>query len=84
FPELPVPTPSKMDQSSLEDSSKPDSNGDIEDPDYRFTADTAEERGPYFPNQKGLDDLIRDFGLTKSNADLLTSRLKQWNLLNLL
>jgi hypothetical protein len=26
--------------------------------------------------------LIRDLGLTKSNAELLTSRLKQWNLLD--
>jgi hypothetical protein len=45
---------------------------DIADPDYNFT-DTAEDRKPYFPNQKDLNDLIRDLGLTKSNAELLTS-----------
>src|SRR6218665_1507020 len=42
----------------------------------------VEERRPYFPNQKDVNDLIRDLGLTKSNAKLLISRLKQWNLLD--
>jgi hypothetical protein len=31
---------------------------------------------------KDLNDLIRDLDLTKSNAEVLTSRLKQWNLLD--
>ena len=54
---------------------------DIGEPDYGFI-DAVEERRPYFPNQKDINDLIRDLGLTKSNAELLTSRLKQWNLLD--
>ena len=29
-----------------------------------------------------MDELIRDMGLTKENAELLTSRLKEWNLLD--
>ena len=41
-----------------------------------------EQRWPYFPNQKDVNDLIRDLGLTKFNAELLLSRLKQWNLLD--
>ncbi|XP_061420717.1 uncharacterized protein LOC133350399 [Lethenteron reissneri] len=41
-----------------------------------------EERTPYYPNLKDLNDLIRDLGLTESNAELLTYRLKQWNLLD--
>jgi hypothetical protein len=36
----------------------------------------------HFPTQHELDDLIRDLGLTKSNAELLASRLKEWNLLD--
>ena len=36
---------------------------------------------PHFPNQRELDDLIRDLGLTKSGAELLASRLNEWNLL---
>ena len=80
-PELPIPTPPKRDQPSSGDSSKSDSQEDIRDPDYGFT-DAVEERRPYFPNQKDINDLIRDLGLTKSNAELLTSRLKQRNLLD--
>src|SRR6218665_3359506 len=56
------------------------SEEDIGDPDYVFT--DALRRGPYCPNQKDVNDLIRDLGLTKSNAELLISRLKQWNLLD--
>jgi hypothetical protein len=80
-PELPVPNPPKRDQPSSGESSKSDSEEDIADPDYNFT-DAAEEKKPYFPNQKDLNDLIRDLGLTKSNAELLTSRLKEWKLLD--
>ena len=36
---------------------------------------------PHFPNKTELDDLIRDLNLTKSGAELLTSRLMEWNLL---
>src|SRR6218665_666178 len=42
----------------------------------------VEERRPYFPNQKDVNDLIRGLGLTKCNAELLISRLKEWNLLD--
>ena len=45
--------------------------------------DFDEDRGrPHFPTQEELNDLIRDLGLTKSNAEVLTSRLKEWNLLD--
>ena len=80
-PELPISTPPKRDHPSSGDSSKSDSEEDIGDPDYGFT-DAVVERRPYFHNQKDISDLIRDLGLTKSNAELLTSRLKQRNLLD--
>ena len=52
-----------------------------EDTDADFCeASTSEE--PHFPNQQEMDDLIRDMGLTKENAELLTSQLKEWNLLD--
>ncbi|XP_051563221.1 uncharacterized protein LOC127446368 [Myxocyprinus asiaticus] len=79
--ELPVSTPQKREQPSLEESSKSESEKDVVDPDDNFRGG-AEERNPYYPNQKDLNDLIRDLGLTKSSAELLTSRLKQWNLLD--
>lgn len=44
--------------------------------------DESENKQPHFPNQNELNDLIREMGLTKFNAELLTSRLKQWNLLD--
>ena len=74
--ELTIPTPPKKDQPSSEDSSKSDSEQDIGDLDHGFT-DAVEESRPYFPNQKDSNDLIRDLGLTKSNAELLTPRPKQ-------
>lgn len=36
---------------------------------------------PHSPNQGELDNLIRDFGLTKSGLELLSSNLKDKNLL---
>ena len=74
--ELSIPTPPKRDQPSSGGTSKSDSEEDIGDPDYGFT-DAVEERRLYFPNQKDINDLIRDLGLTNSNAEFLTSRLKQ-------
>ncbi|XP_037400093.1 uncharacterized protein LOC119264997 isoform X2 [Pygocentrus nattereri] len=79
-PELPVPTLPDRATPPSEESSRSDTQEDVEDHDFSSCAD--EERKPYYPNQKDLNDLIRDLGLTKSNAELLTSRLKQWNLLD--
>ena len=42
--------------------------------------DATEESNSYYPNQEDLNDLIRDLGLSKLSGDLLTSKLKQWNL----
>jgi hypothetical protein len=75
--ELPVPTPPQ----SVEAAAVPldlDSPGDVSD-DCDFEDPNLQ---PHFPNQQELDDLVRDLGLTKSNAELLTSRLKEWNLLD--
>ncbi|KAL6478203.1 hypothetical protein MHYP_G00140380 [Metynnis hypsauchen] len=79
-PELPVPTPPDRATPPSEESSRSDTQEDVEDHDFSSYAD--EEQKPYYPNQKDLNDLIKDLGLTKSNAELLTSRLKQWNLLD--
>ncbi|KAL6470805.1 hypothetical protein MHYP_G00219240 [Metynnis hypsauchen] len=75
-----LPTPPDRATPPSEESSRSDTQEDVEDHDFSSCAD--EERKPYYPNQKDLNDLIRDLGLTKSNAELLTSRLKQWNLLD--
>lgn len=45
------------------------------DPDY------VTEVEPHLIKQTELNDLVRDLGLTKENAELLSSRLLQWHLL---
>ena len=53
-----------------------------EDDDANFEVDTSfSSKDPHFPNQNELDDLSRDLGLTKAKAEILSSRLKEWNLL---
>ena len=59
-----------------EDSATASENSDI---DAEYAPTTSAE--PHFPTKQELDDLIRDLGLTKSGAELLTSRLNEWNLL---
>ncbi|XP_076053500.1 uncharacterized protein LOC143032522 [Oratosquilla oratoria] len=75
--ELPVPTPPMREQQCLQKNSSSEEHEDT-DPEFR---DATDDRNPYYPNQEDINDLIRDLGLTKSNGELLTSRLKQWNLL---
>ena len=53
--------------------------GENSDIDAEYAPTTSAE--PHFPTKKELDDLIRDLGLIKSRAELLTSRLNEWNLL---
>ena len=72
--ELPIPNPPQTVEE--ENPSGDDSN------DSDFTSTSITSRTPHFPNQKEMNDLIRDLGLTKSNSELLTSRLKEWNLLD--
>ena len=52
------------------------------DDDADFEVDTnCSSKDPHFPNQNKLDDLSRDLGLTKAKAEILSFRLKEWNLL---
>ena len=78
--QLPVPIPNRSkDLVSADESTTDEDNIKI---DAYVLNSNLEEKKPCYPNQKDLNDLIRDLGLTKSNAELLTSRLKQWNLLD--
>ncbi|XP_076329323.1 uncharacterized protein LOC143235242 [Tachypleus tridentatus] len=63
-PELPVPTLPERKQPSSEESSKSEEEVDIEGPDYNFRGADGESN-PYYPDQRDLNDLIRDLGLTK-------------------
>ena len=72
--QLPVPIPTRCQDPVSADESTTDED-DITIDDYVLNSN-LEEKKPYYPNQKDLNDLIRDLGLTKSNTELLTSRLK--------
>ena len=74
--QVPVPVPNRCQDPASADKSTYDED-DITIGDYVLNSN-LEEKKPYYLNQKDLNDLIRDLGLTKSNAELLTSRLKQW------
>lgn len=44
--------------------------------------ESTETSIPHFPIQSEIDDLVRDMALPKGKAEIMTSRLKQWNLLD--
>jgi hypothetical protein len=77
--EYPIPAPPPQQHSSEEENSNEDYSDDSDDVEFD---DPHASKDPHFPKQAELDDLIRDLGLTISNAELLTSRLKEWNLLD--
>ena len=67
-----------QDPVSADESTSDEDNITIDD--YVLNSNLEEKK--HYPNQNDLNDLIRDLGWTKSNAELLTARLKQWNLLD--
>ncbi len=75
-----VPAPPERSQLSEESSKSEDEVNREEDCDIIDTVVAG--MNPYYPNQRDLNDLIKDLGLTKSNGELLISRLNEWNLLN--
>ena len=72
-PELPIPqSPTTH---AISSTSSEDDNAD-------FEADTqCSSKDFRFPNQNELDDLTRDLGLTTAKTEILSSCLKEWNLL---
>ena len=74
---LPVPDPPQNFNSSETDSSTASTHSDSRDQAY----DTDDGK-PHLIVQSELNDLIRDLNLSKDKAELLASRLKQWNLLS--
>ena len=60
-----------------------DNNSDVEFKSISSDSDefSPQENTPHLINQAELNDLIRDLQLSRSKAELLGSRLQQWNLL---
>ena len=77
--DLPVPTPpKKFDAAEQSGTSGSEPEGAAVDAEYKPpTLSTA----PHLITQGELNDLTRDLSLSKNQAELLGSRLKQWNLL---
>ena len=70
-----IPAPPTIDQVNMEILDKYD--------DYMKEQEdeTWQSDEPHFPNQHELDGLDTDLNLPKAGAELLASRLKEWNLL---
>jgi hypothetical protein len=77
-PDIPIPTPWK-----LFDTSPPDSEYDVSDSDddVHFQPTTSSE--PQLFTQSELNDLVRDLGLPKDCTEILGSILQSRNLLSL-
>jgi hypothetical protein len=75
---LPVPTP-PADPQSLPPSSSEESEG--EQSDVYESVGESSSCGHHLINQAELNDLVRDLSLSKQHAELLASRLGEWQLL---
>ena len=79
--DLPVPQPPTEKEDTLsvdEGASTSTENGqELIESDLSF----QHESSPLLINQERLNDLVRDLYLSKENAEVLESRLQQWNLL---
>jgi hypothetical protein len=81
---LPVPKPPESwtldeeDEKETGDDEEPTQMEAAADPD--FVPSTSSD--PHLISQAELNDLVRDLGLSKSQAELLGSRLQGWNLLS--
>jgi hypothetical protein len=79
--ELPVPKPPE-DKTLLDQS---DDNSISSDECHQMDEEylpTLSDKDIHLINQGDLNDLVRDLYLSKSQSELLTSRLKQWNLVD--
>ncbi|KAK5643931.1 hypothetical protein RI129_007776 [Pyrocoelia pectoralis] len=80
---LPVPIPPEQyvlqSDEDMESECRQQPESLQQDPDY--TPESISPSRPHKISQEELNDLIRDLELPKSKAELLGSRLQQWNLL---
>lgn len=77
--DLPIPSQPPPDAFTQVESS---SESDVltEASSSEFDMEAGSSKSPVFINQCMLNDLVRDLALPKNKAEILGSRLKQWNL----
>lgn len=81
--DLPVPTPpGRSDQTHTDTSSSVTMHQSSDSEKSSSDNFVDDENSPHLITQSELNDLIRDLHLSKSKAELLASRLQQWNLLD--
>lgn len=70
--ETPVPTPPFLINEKSDYQKNLHNNVHSEESDVLFLNNESKEH--HFPKQQEMNDLLGDLGLTKSNAEILTSR----------
>ena len=76
--ENPVPVPPAT--AAIESSEDESNDAETDGADEIYEPET-ETKKPHLLNQEELNDLVRDLSLSKEKAEVLSSRLQQWNLL---
>ena len=79
--DLPVPSPPSLEKQESEESSTEHETTGSEACESEEDTEGCITKKPTLINQSMLNDLVRDLTLTKDKAEILGSRLKQWNLL---
>jgi len=78
----PAPIPPSNNSTSRQLNDNATMKDNVSEDAYSDTASFQEDSGePHILNQQDLNDLVRDLELPKYKAELLASRLKEWNLL---
>ncbi|XP_044586080.1 uncharacterized protein LOC123266115 [Cotesia glomerata] len=79
---LPVPARSGLDSFEVQASqSSTGSSAPLTNTDGSDFMTKSQSFGPHFISSSEFNDLVRDLNLSKNKAEILGSRLKQWNLL---
>ena len=80
-PDLPVPQPPAEKKDSLSVNAGKSTTTVSEKEHIELDPSFQHVSAPLFINQERLNDLVRDLYLSKEKAEILGSRLQQWNLL---
>ena len=80
-PDLPVPQPPTEKEDSLSVNACESISTESEEEPIELDPSFQHESEPLFINQERLNDLVRYLYLSRKKAEILGSRLQQWNLL---
>ena len=80
-PDLPVPQPPTEKEDSLYVNTCESTSTESKEEPIEWYPSFQHDSAPLFINQERLNDLVRDLYLSKEKAEILGSRLQQWNLL---